>query len=455
MLPALLLLCQIPAISAQALVPIGERPAPWTSPVVDGTGGSMSESVRLALAPALRAEYASSHLDLGLGGRGWIASSDGRFGLFVQGLAGPPGYGFARGTATLGALRLAVDGYYGVLSTSAFIAEAELSQTYGAVELGLPVGSGLRLHVHGRGLGYRLCENDESSGEPWTRRLEGGLGLSRDRTAWNRGLALDLLLDGRWTDVLYAPYGGVISDDFELLDAYGFFAGELGWNQVFPLAAQPTPRTLRLEWGGRAGWLHRNVQSVDELHLGGSRPFYWDERRPRPHAVLAGYPTYAVSAETLALTGLHLWLPLLADPGTGSGFLRMEELSLRAGSSAGNAWSWTLEDDPDLYYQTAEGDIVALDPADIERERPFAGISHATGQSVLVDVSLELRFRGRFGSLTPWEGFLGLAQGLRPLSPGGGTDATWDTDEGAFGDSTGSEDELPGLRIYLGVGTGA
>ena len=112
----------------------------------------------------------------------------------------------------------------------------------------------------------------------------------------------------------------------------------------------------------------------------------------------------------------------------------------------------------DDYYRSRFGERIAYDPNDIIREGPFqhGGMAYKNGNSMLYDLSAELRVQSVLFHGATWDSFLRLAYGFQEVRGYGDVDGDnlFDTSDNALGDELSNETEPAGLRVYIGLGTG-
>jgi hypothetical protein len=126
------------------------------------------------------------------------------------------------------------------------------------------------------------------------------------------------------------------------------------------------------------------------------------------------------------------------------------------GGTVGNLWSYRPPEDPDNYYRDQFGDRIARDPSTIRREVPFRDVAYKNGNRMLTDVSAEVRVQASIFGRSNWDSFARVAYGFQEIRGFGDVngDSIWDTSENAIGDELSNETEKPGVRLYLGLGTG-
>ena len=124
--------------------------------------------------------------------------------------------------------------------------------------------------------------------------------------------------------------------------------------------------------------------------------------------------------------------------------------------SAGNLWSFTAPTDPADYYRNEYGERVARDASTVKREIPFVDTAYKNGNYLLYDAGAELRLSASLFSQSQWNSFLRVVYGFNTVKGYGDVngDDVQDTTNNAIGDELSNEVEEPGVRVYLGLGTG-
>ncbi|MCB9609839.1 MAG: hypothetical protein H6741_26290 [Alphaproteobacteria bacterium] len=280
-----------------------------------------------------------------------------------------------------------------------------------------------------------------------------------------------------FTDVVYAPYYGVDVDDGQKLDAYQFNQYDLSWTGHFsvkPIAGWDPFGLLglaqkhrhRVQLGFQGGYIDRNVQYNDEYRAGGRHPYFWGNNALNPNTMFAGYPAASIAGETLLIGSAAYRFKIKDQIRKKVGPLYVYAVHMQLMGTAGNAWSYRPPEDPEDYYYNRYDAKVARDPNDVVREVPFKDYSYknspvdpVTGEQkenyLLTDVGAEVRvsanlWRGSWGS------FFRVAYGFNEIRGVGDVngDDVITTADSTLGDSLSVESELPGLRFYVGLGTG-
>lgn len=277
------------------------------------------------------------------------------------------------------------------------------------------------------------------------------------------GRAVNLALARAWTDITYAPYGGVLSDDGQQLDAYAYNKGELRWTENIPVPTLGLPvlkkardKQHMLQLDTRFGYIDRNVNFQDEFRAGGQHPYFFGNGSLRPNTQFAGYPGFSLSGETMGIVNLQYRFPLSRYRVWRVGPLTTYGAFFQFGGTAGNLWSHRPPEDPSLYYRTRFGERVARNDEDIRREIPFVDVAYKNGNRMLYDASAELRVQSVMFHGSPWDSFIRVAYGFQEIRGYGDVDGDniFDTSNNGFGDELSNETEKPGPRVYIGFGTG-
>lgn len=323
--------------------------------------------------------------------------------------------------------------------------------------------------LQGRYIDYGFKTSSDLHFEPYQYSAEGSLFVNFSNIAFQGGSAnpfggrnIDLIYTYGFTDVVYEPYGGHSVDDGELLDKYGYNKVEARWTEQILVpawgkvlsAAQANRHTIQVDFQG--GFTDRNVDLNDEFRAGGQHPFYWGSDSLRPNTQFAGYPQYSLSGETMAMLNLAYRFPLRRELNRKVGPFYFYDVTAQFMGTAGNLWSYLPPEDPDLYYRNEYGDRVARDPSTIRREIPFVDVAHKNGNWMLFDAGTELRVSGSLFNGAFWNSFFRVAYGFNEIRGYGDVngDDIQDTTDNAIGDELSNETEKPGLRFYVGLGTG-
>lgn len=323
--------------------------------------------------------------------------------------------------------------------------------------------------AYGRALEYGFKTSSDAAYKPYQVSLEAGAFVNFTNISYFGGSAnpfggrnVDFTYTRGFTDVVYEPYGGHTVDDGELLDAYGYNKYELRWTEQILVpawgpvlkAAQDHRHVIQVDFQG--GVIDRNVDLNDEFRAGGQHPFYWGSDSLRPNTQFAGYPSYSLSGETMAMLNLAYRFPIRRELNKKVGPFYFYDVTAQVMGTAGNMWSYAIPDDPTKYYRNEYGDRVVRDPKDIHREIPFVDDAYKNGNYLLYDAGAELRVSGGIFNGAFWNSFVRVAYGfneIRGYSDVNGDDIQ-DTTENAIGDELSNETEKPGPRVYIGLGTG-
>lgn len=322
------------------------------------------------------------------------------------------------------------------------------------------------LFAQGRQFGFK--GTDDTGFLPYSQSLAAGLmvgfnnsgGLPANLT---RGRNVELSLSHNWTDIVYQPYAGVAVDDGELLDKYQYNEAELRYVEFVRLPHMGSGLLKKARDKGhviqvdtRFGFIDRNVDANNEFRAGGQHPFFWGYGTMRPNTLFAGFPPFSLSGETMAILNLAYRFPLHDWHRTQVGPLFFHGLYAQFGATAGNLWSFQPPEDSDLFYRNRYGERVAYDSGDIKREIPFIDEAHKNGNYMLYDAMAEFRLNATMFHGMAWNSFLRFAYGFNEVRGYGDVngDDIYDTSDSAFGDELSNETEKPGLRVYIGLGTG-
>lgn len=325
-------------------------------------------------------------------------------------------------------------------------------------------------YAYGRFLGYGFKGTNDVGFEPYLREAEAGVSgtFSNAYAAAYRpniftGRTVDLTYNHAWADIVYAPYGGVAVDDGQALDNYQYNKVELRWIENIRMpalggiqpfkAARDHNHTIQVD--AQVGYIDRNVDVNDEFNAGGQHPYFWGSGTLRPNTQFAGYPGFALSGETMAIMNLAYRFPINQYLAKQFGPFFVHGIFAQVGGSAGNLWSYDIQDGAEVSYN-AFGDRVADSDADVRREIPFVDVAHKNGNRLLTDASAELRVQATIFHGMPWDSFLRVAYGFNEIGGYGDVDGDgiYDTSENAIADELSNETEKPGPRVYLGFGTG-
>ncbi|MDP6934456.1 MAG: hypothetical protein QGG40_16140, partial [Myxococcota bacterium] len=327
------------------------------------------------------------------------------------------------------------------------------------------------LGLFGRGLEYGFKSVSDSDFLPYLQEAEAGIFSEFSNASYysrsanpTRGRTLTLDLTHAWTDVVYEAYGGMAIDDGMVLDNYEYNKMELRWVENLPVPtfggipflknAAKHSHTIQVD--ALFGMIDRNVDANDEFRAGGQHPYYWGSNSLRPNTQFAGYPAFSLSGETMAMVNLAYRLPLDTTHRVKVGPLFYYGLYAQVGGTAGNLWSFRPPEDSDDYYRSTYGDRIAYDPADVRREIPFVDEAYKNGNAMLYDAQAELRMEATMFNGGSFNSFLRFAYGFNEIRGYGDVngDDIIDTNDSAIGDELSDETEQPGLRVYVGLGTG-
>jgi hypothetical protein len=278
------------------------------------------------------------------------------------------------------------------------------------------------------------------------------------------GRTIELNYSHGWTDVVYAPYGGVATDDGQELDNYEYNKVEVRWVEQIPVSKLGFIPILRkagerkhtIQFDARLGATDRNVDVNDEFRAGGQHPYQWGYGSLRPNTLFAGYPGSALAGETMAIFNLAYRFPVDEFGRHKIGPLYTHGIYGQFSATAGNLWSFRAPEDESQYYNNRFGERVAHNPEDIRREIPFVDKAYKNGNHMLYDVAAELRVQSVLFHGASWDSFLRLAYGFNEVRGYGDVngDDIYDTSESALGDELSNETEAAGFRLYVGLGTG-
>ncbi len=319
-----------------------------------------------------------------------------------------------------------------------------------------------------QGLQFSLKGTDDQRFVPYLQTLRAGATFSFSNAGgWTnanyyRGRSVELDLSHNWADIVYEPFGGAFVDDGELLDKYQYNEAELrytefikvpGWGGLLKKARE---HDHSIQIDSRLGFIDRNVDGNNEFRAGGQHPFYWGYGDLRPNTLFAGFPPYSLSGETMAILNLSYRFPLHSWFRKQVGPLFMHGLYMQVGGTAGNLWSFRPPDDPDLFYRNRYGERIAYDSNDVKREIPFVDEAYKNGNYMLYDAMAEFRLSATMFHTSYWDSFLRFAYGFNEVRGYGDVngDDIYDTSDNALGDELSNETEKPGLRVYIGLGTG-
>ncbi len=326
------------------------------------------------------------------------------------------------------------------------------------------------------GLKYNIQSIDSAEFQPYMWWIDAGITATWSNNAFfarsinpSFGRNVNVNLFHSYADIVFEDYGGVAVDDGELLDNYHFNQVELHWTEQLPIPTfggipflrhfQEKRHTIQLD--AQLGFIDRNVTTNNEFIAGGRHPYNWGYGSIQSNTQFAGYPAYSLAGETLAIFNGAYRFPLPAPEWHRLiGPLFIYDAAIQLGGTAGNLWSFRPPDDPELYYRSRFDERIAYNKDDICRElftctedRFFA---YKNGNNLLTDISAELRLSSVLYHGMPWDSFFRVAYGFQEVRGYGDVDGNdiFDTNDSAVGDELSNETEPPGLRFYLGLGTG-
>jgi hypothetical protein len=278
------------------------------------------------------------------------------------------------------------------------------------------------------------------------------------------GRTIDANISHGWSDFVYPPMGGVIQDDGENLDDLQFNRLELRWTEMIPVPSfwteffkQARKRKHTIQLDTHLGWVDRNVSGNQEFNAGGRHPSNAGGGSLQSNTQFAGYPAWGLGGETMMVFNMAYRFPLTRPEQNWLwGPFYLYGLYAQVGGTAGNLWSFRPPDDPKKFYRSRYGERIAYDPADVVREIPFQDTAYKNGNSMLYDLSFELRMTSMLYHTASWNSFLRVAYALNEIRGYGDVngDDVFDTNDSALGDELSNEYEPPGFRFYLGLGTG-
>lgn len=285
-------------------------------------------------------------------------------------------------------------------------------------------------------LDYGFRTSDAPRFQPYQRSVDARLDVAFT-TSGTGQRDIDLSLTRGYTDVIYAPYGGRVQDDGEVLDAYGYDRVDLRWTEAVrvpewgPVLSAASRHHHVVELDVQGGFVDQNVDRNDELHAGGQHPYSFGTDALRSNTQFAGYPAYSLSGETLAVVQLAYGFPLRRYLDAEVGPLYVHDVRARLTGSAGNVWSFRAPD------------VAGAAP---RREVPLVDKAADNGNYMLFDAGGEVRV-GASLFTRPWNCFVRVAYGFNELRSAEGG-------QPALGEEQASDVEAPGPRFYLGFGTG-
>lgn len=346
-------------------------------------------------------------------------------------------------------------------------------QVYLLGNVNYPFNRGFSITGFARYLNFGFRGTADDGFQTFLDSVEGGIMITKSTYGVNTyasqlganvyyGRNVDLSLSRGYTDVVFEQYGGVSTDDGEILDAYAFNKVEFRYVENFPVptfglgfldGVHENRHTIQLDT--QVGWIDRNVMVFDEFRAGGQHPYFFGYGTLRPNTQFAGFPFYSLNGETMAMANLAYRFPINQHIRRSVGPLFIHGIYAQIGGTAGNLWSFRPPDDPSQYYRDQFGDRIARNPDAIEREMP-GDVAYKNGNKLLTDVSAELRVQSTMFHSGNWDSFVRVAYGFQEIRGFGDVngDSIWDTSENAIGDELSNETEKPGVRVYVGLGTG-
>jgi hypothetical protein len=347
-------------------------------------------------------------------------------------------------------------------------------QTFAIANINYPFNRGFGITLYGRYLNFGFRGTADDGFQTYLDSVEGGVMLTKSTygvntwsgrlgaSAWY-GRNVDLSWGRGHTDVVFEQYGGVATDDGEVLDQYSFNKYEMRYVENFRVPTfgldflsgiRENRHTLQLDT--QVGVIDRNVMVFDEFRAGGQHPYFFGYGTLRPNTQFAGYPFYSLNGETMGMVNLQYRFPVNQHIRQSYGPLFIHGIFAQFGGTVGNLWSFRPPDDPSLYYRDQFGDRIARNSSDVRREIPFVDEAYKNGNKMLTDVSAELRIQSTMFHSASWDSFVRVAYGFQEIRGFGDVngDSIWDTSENAIGDELSNETEKPGIRLYVGLGTG-
>lgn len=426
--------------------------------------------------------------DLSLQGGAWIFMQDfvENHGLYMSGMLGEDmlllGQYFYQGwypTLYLTAYHYEVKFNYGFLldddenldtvgDQSTFEGKNQQFANIGMIALDYPWNEKFGTTAFARYLEYGFRTTDDANFEPYQFGTEAGLMVNFSNIGYfsyasnpTGGRNVDLTYTLGYTDVVYEPYGGHSVDDGQLLDKYAYNKVEARWTEQIgvpgwgPLKKAAEMRhTIQVDL--QAGMIDRNVDTNDEFRAGGQHPYYWGSDSLRPNTLFAGYPGYSLSGETMALVNLGYRFPIRREMNKRVGPFYFYDLTAQVMGTAGNLWSFRAPQNEEDFYRNEYGDRVARDESSIRREIPFVDSAYKNGNYLLYDAGVELRSSASLFNQMGWNSFVRVVYGFNEIRGYGDVngDDIQDTTDSAIGDELSNETEKPGVRVYVGLGTG-
>ncbi|MFZ5476925.1 MAG: hypothetical protein ACOZNI_09145 [Myxococcota bacterium] len=339
----------------------------------------------------------------------------------------------------------------------------------GMVALTYPWNDRFSTTPYVRGYEYGFLTTSDEAFEPYLLGAEAGLMTNFTNLAWYSSSAnvpagrnVDLTYSYGYSDVIYLPYGGKSVDDGQLLDNYGYHKVEARWTEQIAIPAwgeflstlQAKRHMLQVDLAG--GWINRNVDVNDEFRAGGQHPYYWGSDSLRPNTLFSGYPSYSLSGETMLIANLAYRFPIRRELNKRIGPFYVYDITGQIMGSAGNLWSFKQPQEAGSFYFNEYGDKVAYDESSITREIPFVHKAYKNGNYLLYDAGAELRVSSSLFNQMYWNSFVRAVYGFNEIKGYGDVngDDIQDTTDSGIANSLSNETEKPGVRVYVGLGTG-
>jgi len=350
----------------------------------------------------------------------------------------------------------------------------------GMVSVELPVMGALSANFGAIGVRYAFKGVDDSDYQPYIEQVSAFAAVKYSTISGRYyfspnprgGFAVDFNYTRGFTDLVYAPYGGVGVDDGMLLDAYSYNSYEMRYTHHIAVpdyinklrGAPEGDPTVQVDM--QVGWIDRNVLGWDEFRAGGRHPYYWGPGSIAPNTQFAGFPASSLSGETMAILNLAYRFPIATRMARQVGPVYLTGIYGQFFGTAGNLWSYRPPSEPGSYYTNAFDERIARDEEDVRRETPFQDYAYKNsptdcaedltlGCRVLVDVGFELRVAAALFNNSYWNSFFRLAYGFNEVRGQFDVDGDdiGDTTSSPLGDSLSNETEPGGLRAYVGLGT--
>ncbi len=347
-------------------------------------------------------------------------------------------------------------------------------QVFASANINFPFNRGFGATLYGSTMTFGFRNTASNGFDTFLDNFEWGLMLNKSSYGTNTwagqlgasaryGRNIDFSWGRGYTDVVFEQYGGVSTDDGEILDDYKFNKFEFRYVENFRVptfgleflqGVRENNHTIQLDT--QFGYIDRNVMVFDEFRAGGQHPYFFGYGTLRPNTQFAGYPFYSLNGETMGMMNLQYRFPINRHIRRAVGPLFLYGIYAQFGGTVGNLWSYRPPNDPDKYYRDQFGDRIARKDAYIRREVPFLDEAYKNGNKMLTDISAEVRVEASIFGRSNWDSFARVAYGFQEIRGFGDVDgdSVWDTSENAIGDELSNETEKPGVRFYLGLGTG-